>query len=381
MAQQATQTTESAIVLAAATSSVEQNDSNLERAFRGSLPAMLGLPKDKLLVLNVDIPSAVCLGLAVPERLQPWRARILDELPRFDIHALDHLEQYAKALMVAHCEYRLARKSPADIRALTEATRCRYQVLMNDARALASRGLIAPEHLEKFTGCRRRIDRVMALAALANVLKTAWPRIEGKTALTLTELQQADAQAMRLMSALAHQKKPLRDLAKITELRQRAFTVFANAYTQVRRAIQYLSEDAKEVERIIPSLYPRKRAAQKAHATDANSAAATEATSQPTAAPTPNHSQIAAPSSQLVVAPAVNHAPASSESTVAFPSTHLDVTSGPLGGTAPQRPSNREALPATATRRKSKRRRRPTKRERFLRSLGITARGQGSPHG
>ena len=63
----------------------------------------------------------------------------------------------------AQVEYTLARKRPADIRALTEAARGRYQLLLNDARALAGSGLIQPEQLAKFTGYPRRVDRALAL--------------------------------------------------------------------------------------------------------------------------------------------------------------------------------------------------------------------------
>ena len=354
MGQQASQVLESAIVLAPENSLAEKYESSLEQALRVSLPELQALPKDKLLVVNVDVRSAVCIGLAVPDRLQPWRSRILDELPRFDVNAFDRLEQYAKALLYAQIEYTSARKRPADIRDLTEATRCRYQVLLNDARALASRGLIQPEQLAKFTGCRRRIDKVVALGALVNVLKTAWARIEGKTALTLTELEQADKQAVRLMLALAHQKKPLKDLAQIAELRQRAFTVFSDAYAQVRRAIRYLCKDEAQAERIIPSLYPRKRTARNAQSTAAAAA----------------------------VTPATTAAGASSEPATEFASTPFEVINSQVAGTAPQQPSSGDARTQTAAKqRKSKRRRRPTKRNRFLRSLGITTRGHGSPHG
>ena len=97
MAQQAAQVLESAIVLAPDSSLAEKYESNLEQALRASLPELQALPKDKLLVVNVDVRSADCNGLAVPERLRPWRSRILDELPRFDINAFERLEQYAKA--------------------------------------------------------------------------------------------------------------------------------------------------------------------------------------------------------------------------------------------------------------------------------------------
>ena len=89
MAQQATQGIESAIVLAPANSLAEKYDSSLEQAFCASLPELQAVPKDKLLVVNVDVQSAICSALAVTERLQPWRSQILDELPRFDVNALD----------------------------------------------------------------------------------------------------------------------------------------------------------------------------------------------------------------------------------------------------------------------------------------------------
>jgi len=368
MSPQATQGIESAIVLAPANSLAEKCDSSLEQAFRAGLPELLARPKDKLLMVNVDVRRAFCLGLAAPERLRPWRRRILDELPRFDVNALDRLEQYAKALMHAQVEYTLARKRPADIRTLTETTQSHYRVLLNDARALAGRGILAPGKLAQLTGCRRRVDRVLALSALVSILKTAWPRIQGKTALTLTELAQADKQAMQLTCALAHQKEPLKDLAKVAELRQRAFTVFANAYAQVRRAIHYLCANEKEAEHIIPSLYPRKRAARNAQSTTVGVAPAAETSSQPTAAPALHQSQTATTPIQVIVTPPPIAATASSEPTTTSASTHFETANRPLAGTVPQQQSSSAAPPETAVKqRKSKRRRKPTQRERFLR--------------
>jgi hypothetical protein len=361
MSQQATQGIESAIVFAPANSVTQKCESSLEHAFRASLPELLALPKDNLLVVNVDVRSAFCTGLAVPERARLWRSRIVDELPRFDVNALDCLERYAKALMHAQVEYTLARKRPADIRALAETTQGRYRILLNDARALAERGLIHPQKLKHLTDGRRRVDKVMALAALVTVLKTAWPRIEGKTALTLDELEQADKLAMQLLYALASQKKPLQELAKIAELRQRAFTLFANAYTQVRRAIQYLCADEKLAERIIPSLYSRKRAGKKSKVTTSNVAPVAETASQPTVAPASNQPQTAATPIQIIVTPAAIAGTAPSEPTTAFASTHFDVTNRQLAGTVPQQPSKCDVAPEIAVKQRKSKRRRGTK--------------------
>ena len=220
--------------------------------------------------------------------------------------------------------------------------------------------MLAPEKLAKLTGCRRRVDKVLALSALISILKTAWPRIQGKTALTLTELAQADEQVMQLMFALAHQKKPLEDLAKVAELRQRAFTVFANAYTQARRAIQYLCPNEKEAEHIIPSLYPRKRTGKKGKASAPSAEPVAETPSQPTTAPASNQPQTAATPIQIIVTPATIAGTASSEPTTAFASTRFNVMNSSLAGTVPQQQSSSDATPETAVeQRKSKRRRRP----------------------
>lgn len=55
MAQLATQGVESAIVLAPANPLAEKCDSSLEQAFRASLPELQALPKDMLLLVNVDV--------------------------------------------------------------------------------------------------------------------------------------------------------------------------------------------------------------------------------------------------------------------------------------------------------------------------------------
>jgi hypothetical protein len=225
------------------------------------------------------------------------------------------------------------------------------------------------------------VDRVLALAALVSILETAWPSIQGKTAFTLTELTEADEQVMQLMYALAYQKKPLEDLAKVAEFRQRAFTVFANAYTQVRRAIQYLCPNEKEAERIIPSLYPRKRTGRKGKAAAPSAESVAETSSQPTAVPASNQPQAAAPSIQIVVTPATIAATPASEPTPAVASNRFEMVNRQLAGTAPQQPSSRTAPPETAVgQRKPKQRRRPTKRERLLSNLGIAAKGHGAAH-
>jgi hypothetical protein len=233
--------------------------SEVEEAFRLSRPELAAIPSDKLLVINCDIPSAVCKGLGTAERVVSWRPRIVAELPSFDIKYVDCLAQYAKALMYAEVGYAVMRKGPADIRGLAERALHLYRVLLADAQALAERGLIRQDCLARLRRTKSHADKAFALSGLVHVLRSAWPEIEDKTAVTLAELDAAERQGMELMFGLAYQKKPLGNLAEVSEARQRAFTLFVGAYQQVRRAMEYLGWGTSEAERVVPSLYARRR--------------------------------------------------------------------------------------------------------------------------
>jgi hypothetical protein len=137
--------------------------------------------------------------------------------------------------------------------------------------------------------------------------------------------------------------------------------VFANAYSQARRAIQYLCENEREAEQIIPSLYPRKRATRKAPSTPPEVAPVAES-SQPAQPPASKPYQTAAPITTTALG----------DTGATFASARAEVDIGPLAQAAPQQPSRSNALSETAAKQRKTKRRRPTKRERFLRSLGIT---------
>ena len=82
-----------------------------------------------------------------------------------------------------------------------------------------------------------------------------WTAISGKTALQIADIDQAEALAERLITAIGLRDQGPAVLAESAENRQKAFTLFVNTYDQIRRVISYLRWNEGDVDQIAPSLY------------------------------------------------------------------------------------------------------------------------------
>jgi hypothetical protein len=137
---------------------------------------------------------------------------------------------------------------------LAQAT-ARRDILVADAKALIARGALNSDALDDLTGTHGYKNVAFDLSGLAQMFKAAWPTIQGKTGLQASELEQTDKLALRLAAALAHRENSAESVASATDVRQRIFTLFADTYDQIRRAIGYLRWDEGDVDNIVPSLY------------------------------------------------------------------------------------------------------------------------------
>ena len=86
-------------------------------------------------------------------------------------------------------------------------------------------------------------------------MRDNWPAISGKTAIEMTEVDQAEALGERLITAIGLRDQGPELLAESAENRQKAFTLFVNAYDQIRRVVSFLRWDQDDVDQIAPSLY------------------------------------------------------------------------------------------------------------------------------
>jgi len=228
---------------------------NLRAAFDSTLQLSQSVRIDDLLPVNVDLPSAVNTAVGSLPRLLALRDRVKEELPKFDLSHFEQLEQFALAAAHAHGKFLAASAPPESLVALNERGMALRDMLYNDAVALAGRGLISGDKIGDFKANVGYKNITYDLIGLAGLLKENWAKISGRTGIQMSELDEAEALAGKLISALSAREQQPAIVAEVAVQRQRNFTLFANAYDQVRRAIAYLHWDEGDLEKVAPSLY------------------------------------------------------------------------------------------------------------------------------
>jgi hypothetical protein len=224
-------------------------------AYQRALPVAQALGEGDLVPLNIDLPTAVTTAIGSLGRLGTLRARIVQELPGFEIGHLDQLETYTLAAAHAHAVYLAASAPPEELTALAEQGAALRDTLYSDAVALAKRGIIPGERLSDFKANVGFKNLAFDLLGLATLLRQSWQQIASRTALVAAELEQAEALGEKLVAAVGAREQARGLVAEGAQQRQRVFSLFVRSYNQVRRAISYLRWDEGDLERIAPSLY------------------------------------------------------------------------------------------------------------------------------
>jgi hypothetical protein len=242
-------------VSAPATQGSEPTALNFREAYDKTLELSKTLAVDALLPVNVDLPTAVTTAVGAMPQILALRDRVKDELPKFDLTHFEQLEQYALAAAHSHGNFLAASAPPEALVELNTKGMALRDMLYTDAVALAGRGLISGDRIGDFKANVGYKNITFDLIGLASLLKQNWDKISSRTAIQMSELDAAEALAGQLVSALASREQAPGVVSDVAVQRQRNFTLFAQAYDQVRRAISYLRWDDEDLERVAPSLY------------------------------------------------------------------------------------------------------------------------------
>jgi len=208
-----------------------------------------------LLAINIDVTTAVTTATGALPEIMALRESASKVGGGFEIKNFDLLETYALAMMHVQGEYVAASMPPEALLALNEQGVALRDVLHSDATALAKRGLMNGSRLGTFkTGPGYKI-LAEDLVGLSSLLRHSWDSISSKTAITVAELDQAEEISRKLVAAVGAREQAPAILAEVAVQRQRVFTLFVQAYDQVRRAISMLRWNEGDLETIAPSLY------------------------------------------------------------------------------------------------------------------------------
>ncbi|MBN1607666.1 MAG: hypothetical protein JW940_13600, partial [Polyangiaceae bacterium] len=242
----------------------ENNDSSsssFRDAYESALSEIQSVPDSELVHISIDLTSAAVTALGALPEIRALREEIAENLPKFDRVRFDQLETYTRALIHAQALYRSATtpsESLADLAAELTSTR---DVFFSDASALARRGLISPERLKEFKASNGYREIAIDVLGLAALLREHWSCINGKTAATLADLDEAASSVEHMLVALGLREQAPSAIADVVKNRQRAFTLFVRTYDDARRAVAYLRPE--EVDDIAPSLYAGRAARRK----------------------------------------------------------------------------------------------------------------------
>jgi hypothetical protein len=252
--------------------SMETNEA--KRAFHALLATYQAMPPGEVRPVNTDVTAAVAKGLAAVAAVSSLRSAIATELPRFDLANVDALG--IRALGAWHCW--VHRGSGGDkaiaLRPLIEqATPLRAKL----ARAAASlkdsdEHLIdaaAVDDIAKQQGSRTQ-DLANDLVRYHALFTGGWSRIERNTTVRLHDLERAQTLGLLLLTALgarAAARPATPDATQPATWVDASFTLFANTYDQLRRALTYLRWAEDDVDALLPSLWARGGAARPPKAT------------------------------------------------------------------------------------------------------------------
>jgi hypothetical protein len=230
-------------------------------AFERIEPRFKELAAGELVAITVDIARAASIVLGAEAGIRALQPQIEAKLPEFDVGQIESLRDMALAAWYVHAAIAPEVDEGEVKRLVSEATPLKRSMLVQ-ADALADRGLLDAQRIAIIRAGRGSRDLANDMVALSAMFRQSWGEVEGKTAVTIEELDRAAELGTKLIFAIG-----ARDVAPALpgiggdagELRVRAFSLLVNTYDQVRRAVEYLRWDAGDAQEIAPSVYTGSR--------------------------------------------------------------------------------------------------------------------------
>jgi hypothetical protein len=223
------------------------------KAYKEILPLLAAIPDDSVQTPNVDIAHAASIALATVPRLAALRAEAA-ALPDFDIENFDRLGTYALAAWYAQIEAAPKTTENPLVALVAKAKPLREDLLLA-AELLAHKGFFDAKSVDAIVGGNANLQLANDLESLAALFSSHWAAVEHKSPVTRADVDHAAKLGPQLLAALGTGDKATKVDADAIDTRNRAWTLFADAYDQCRRAVTYLRWNEGDADTIAPSLH------------------------------------------------------------------------------------------------------------------------------
>lgn len=229
---------------------------------------------DDLEFVNIDAMWLVTTMLAVGPRVNGYMDAIR-ALPGSEAAVIAKLGDYTQALSYWQAQTLLATTPTPELAAMVETAIEVRDRTLSDLRALVNHGVLDAAAIEKFVGVNGHRKVAFDLKAMSALVHAEWPRIQGKTMITLEAMDEAAKLAGRILVAVGERDANPVAEAQAQKQRDKAYTLVVRTYAKARRALSYLRFAEGDADTILPSLYAGRggRRPGKAGAENANAAA------------------------------------------------------------------------------------------------------------
>ena len=139
---------------------------------------------------------------------------------------------------------------------VAEATKERER-LIAAARGLVPYGLFDARQVEQLKHGNGYSNVAQDLQALSAAFEQVWPKLEGKTPLTLESVKAASDLGLRLTELVGLREQGTPAQQETTDLRRRAFTLTLRTYEDARSAVRFLRRREGDADSIAPTLYSK----------------------------------------------------------------------------------------------------------------------------
>ncbi len=236
-------------------STANLSNATFREAFEAIQPELATVSERDLLPINIDVQTAGLQVLGCVPKIAPFRAMIVKELPEFDIARFDKLELYAGAVTHAQTLFQAASQPPEQLQQLFEKLTALRDLYKADIEVLAKHKVLDSKRLSELRNTQGFKAVSLDVLLLCSILRDHWSAIEGKTTIQRADLDEAEETANELAIGFALKEQGPAAASAASAQRQRAYTLFVNAYDDARRALSYLRWRQEDVESIAPSLY------------------------------------------------------------------------------------------------------------------------------
>lgn len=231
--------------------------SRFRQAYDRHFEAICAVEKSRFLRMTVDVAAVYVEAGAALLRVRPFRDEVLS-IPCVDSGSIENVDDYLLALGHAQTLYLTAMTPVSAVPELYARLIDTREQLLADGHALAARGLLSGDTLDKLDGPTSHVSTAFDVLALGALFRLHWDAIANKTALKMSEIERAEGQADQLLLTVRDRAASTEEVYSASLNRKRAFALFGHAYEEMRRGVSVIRWYDRDLDKLIPSLYAKR---------------------------------------------------------------------------------------------------------------------------